>query len=283
MLWGTTGTAATFAPPSATGVAIGAATMGFGGLVLLALAGRSSVSVLRADRRTLLVALAGAGAIAVYPLAFYSSMAMSGVAIGTVVSIGSSPVFAALLERLIDHVGLDRRWAIATGLSAAGAAILVIGSGEGSVGRSTGSVVTGVVLGFVAGATYAGYSFAARRLIQEGHPSRAVMGAMFGTGSVLLVPVAVLTGGSLLHTTSGIAVVVYLAMVPMSLAYVLFGTGLRHVSATAATTLSLVEPAVAALLSVLVVGERLGTASWLGVGLVGVGLVILVARRADDR
>ncbi|MDQ3791025.1 MAG: DMT family transporter, partial [Actinomycetota bacterium] len=120
-------------------------------------------------------------------------------------------------------------------------------------------------------------------LIQAGHPSRAVMGAMFGTGSVLLVPVAVLTGDSLLHTTSGIAVVVYLAVVPMSLAYVLFGTGLRHVSATAATTLSLVEPAVAALLSVLVVGERLGTASWLGVGLVGVGLVILVARRADDR
>jgi DME family drug/metabolite transporter len=257
--------------------------MGFGGLVLLALAGRTTLVVLRTGRRTLGVVVLGAAAIAIYPLAFYSSMAMSGVAIGTVVSIGSSPVFAALLERVIDHVGLDRRWMAATALSAAGATILVIGSGEVSTGRSTGTIIAGVALGFVAGATYAGYSFAARRLIQAGHPSRAVMGTMFGMGSVLLIPVAAVTGGTLLHTTAGITVVVYLAVVPMSLAYVLFGAGLRYVGATAATTLSLIEPAVAALLSVVVVGERLGAAAWTGVGLIGVGLVVLVARRSGNR
>ncbi|MGH3540797.1 MAG: DMT family transporter [Mycobacterium sp.] len=281
-LWGTTGTAATFAPSAATGVSIGAATMGFGGLVLLALAGRSTVSVLRSGRRTLVVAIPGAVAIAVYPLAFYSSMALSGVAIGTVVSIGSSPVFAALLERVIDHVGLECRWMVATALSAAGAAILVRSAGV-STGRSVAAVVAGVALGFVAGATYAGYSFAARRLIQVGHPSRAVMGTLFGMGSVVLVPVVAVTGSTLLHSAAGVVVATYLALVPMSLAYVLFGSGLRHVGATAATTLSLIEPAVAAMLSVLVVGERLGTGSWLGVGLIGVGLVILIVRRAGDR
>jgi DME family drug/metabolite transporter len=65
--------------------------MGVGGLLQAAAAFR----VVRAHRvglaaqwRTLAVA---AGAVAVYPLAFYSSMRLGGVAVGTVVSIGSGP------------------------------------------------------------------------------------------------------------------------------------------------------------------------------------------------
>ncbi|GGM78739.1 permease [Longimycelium tulufanense] len=277
-LWGTTGTAATFAPPAASGVAIGSATMGLGGLILALLAPRCA-ALLRMGRGMLVVALPGAAAIAVYPLAFYSSMAYAGVAIGTVVSIGSSPVFAALLERLLEGVRLDSRWAVATAISAVGTILLVLGGHAGPQGGAALPVLVGVVLGLVAGATYAGYSYAARRLIQAGHPSRGVMGLLFGMGSILLLPVFALTGEELWSTTSGALVAGYLAVVPMGLAYVLFGAGLRHVGASTATTLSLVEPVVAAVLSVLVVGERLGVWSWIGAGLIGVGLLALIARR----
>lgn len=90
-LWGTTGTVASFAPAGASPLAIGAGTMGIGGLLTLALAGRSALAVLRSGRRALGWALLGALGIVIYPLAFYTSMAWAGVAVGTVVSLGCAP------------------------------------------------------------------------------------------------------------------------------------------------------------------------------------------------
>ena len=106
VLWGTTGTAATFAP-SVSPLAIGAVAMGVGGL-LQALYAANAITGQWPGllARWRLVSL-GAVAVAVYPLAFYSSMRLSGVAVGTVVSIGSAPVAAALIERFAD--AYDRR------------------------------------------------------------------------------------------------------------------------------------------------------------------------------
>jgi DME family drug/metabolite transporter len=141
-----------------------------------------------------------------------------------------------------------------------------------------GSVV-GVLLGLLAGSAYACYSWSAGHLMRIGHSARAVMGAMFGAGSLVLLPILALTGSTALASASGLIVLSYLAVVPMGLAYVLYGTGLRNTTVTAATTLSLLEPVVAALLSVLVAGEQLGPKSWVGMGLIGLGLVLVANRR----
>jgi DME family drug/metabolite transporter len=66
-----------------------------------------------------------------------------------------------------------------------------------------------------------------------------------------------------------------MALVPMFAGYVLFGWGLAHVPASTATTLSLLEPAVAAVLAVLVVGERLPATGWMGIVLVIACLAVL--------
>ncbi|MER7834058.1 EamA family transporter [Streptomyces sp. NPDC095602] len=55
----------------------------------------------------------------------------------------------------------------------------------------------------------------------------------------------------------------------------LFGWGLARVPASTATTLSLLEPAVAAVLAVLVVGERLPLLGWAGIALVVCCLAVL--------
>jgi DME family drug/metabolite transporter len=81
----------------------------------------------------------------------------------------------------------------------------------------------------------------------------------------------------LIASVGNAAVGVYMAVVPMFLGYVLFGWGLARVPASTATTLSLLEPAVAAVLAVLVVGERLAPGGWIGVGLVAACLVVLTA------
>jgi DME family drug/metabolite transporter len=66
-----------------------------------------------------------------------------------------------------------------------------------------------------------------------------------------------------------------MALVPMFLGYFLFGVGLARVRPSTATTLTLTEPAVAAVLAVVVVGERLTGAGWTGLAVLAAALVVL--------
>ncbi|OIJ99432.1 permease [Streptomyces sp. MUSC 14] len=279
VLWGTTGTAATFAPDVGP-LAIGAVAMGLGGLLQAAIAGPRIAGEVSALRERRGVVLLGALAVGVYPLAFYSSMHLAGVAAGTVVSIGSAPLASALVERVVDKRRLTRRWTAGAVLGLSGTALLcaaeaVAAADEHTGARSAGSTVLGVGLGLVAGLTYALYAWAAHRLISRGISSRAAMGAVFGAGGLLLMPVLLATGGPLLDSWSNTAVGAYMSLVPMFLGYVLFGWGLAHVPASTATTLSLLEPAVAAVLAVLVVGERIPAPGWIGIALVVCCLAVL--------
>ncbi|MEW2288771.1 DMT family transporter [Streptomyces sp. NPDC047841] len=280
VLWGTTGTAATFAPQVGP-LAIGAVAMGLGGLLQALVAApriARHASRLRERRGTVLL---GAASVAVYPLAFYSSMHLAGVAVGTVVSLGTAPLASAVIERVVDGRRLTRRWTAAAALGLLGTALLCVAeaahAGDGTGRASMAATLLGVSLGLVAAATYALYSWAAHRLISRRIPSRAAMGAVFGLGGLLLLPVLLVTGAPLVASWSNAAVGTYMAVIPMFTGYVLFGWGLAHVPASTATTLSLLEPAVAAVLAVLVVGERLPGAGWAGIALVIACLAVLTA------
>ncbi|GAA1776061.1 EamA family transporter [Leucobacter iarius] len=275
ILWGTTGTAATFAPHAGP-LAIGAAAMGLGGLLQALIAGPQ----LRRDRVLLrghpVLIGVGALAVAVYPLAFYAGMHLAGVAVGTVVALASGPIFAAILERAIDRTPLDARWFAGAGLGIAGTVLLAFG-GHGGAG---GSSMLGVALALLAGLAYAVYTWAARRLMAAGCGSRSAMGAVFGIGGILLLPVLAATGGPFLQDPRDLAVGAYMAIVPMFLGYLAFGAGLRTVPARTATVLTLAEPAVAAVLAWAVVGERLGGLGWAGIALIALSLVVFSLPRA---
>jgi drug/metabolite transporter, DME family len=273
LLWGTTGTAAAMAPGVGP-LAIGAAAMGLGGLLQAAAASPSVAAhrgALIAQRRTVMLS---AGAVAVYPLAFYSSMRLAGVAVGTVVSIGSAPAAAAVIERLADHQPLSRGWAVGTTVGVSGVLALTLASSSGPGTTTATRPCLGIALGLLAGVTYALYSWGAARVMRTGLPSRPVMGAVFGLGGVLLLPVLAVTGDPIISSGRHLAVTAYLAVVPMFLGYVLFGRGLATVAASTATTVSLLEPAVAALIAVLVLHERLSPLGWTGLALLLASLVI---------
>ncbi|MEV8020331.1 DMT family transporter [Streptomyces sp. NPDC086554] len=286
VLWGTTGTAATFAPDVGP-LAIGAVAMGLGGLLQALVAAPQIVrhaARLRARRGTVLL---GALAVAVYPLAFYSSMHLAGVAVGTVVSLGTAPLASALIERIMDRRRLTRRWMVAATLGLLGTVLLCVAeaaqAADGAGRSSVADTLLGVSLGLVAAVTYALYSWAAHRLITREIPSRAAMGSVFGLGGLLLLPVLLATGAPLISSWSNAAVGTYMALVPMFAGYVLFGWGLAHVPASTATTLTLLEPAVAAVLAVLVVGERLPTTGWTGIALVIACLAVLTSPASATR
>jgi DME family drug/metabolite transporter len=197
-----------------------------------------------------------------------------------VVSIGSAPVVAALIERVVDGQPLSRRWAVGTAAGVLGVLALAIsrtGEAEPATGTSGAHPVLGITLGLLAGLTYALYSWGAARMMRRGLPSRPVMGAIFGVGGVLLLPVLLLTAAPIVKTGHNLAVVSYLALVPMFVGYVFFGRGLSAVSASTATTLSLLEPAVAAVIAVLVLHEVLPALGWVGMAILLASLVVLTA------
>ena len=278
VLWGTTGTAATFAPAVGP-LAIGSAAMGLGGLLQALTAARQIAREREGLRAQRCVTLLGAAAVAAYPLAFYTSMRLAGVATGTVVSIGSAPLASALVERVVDQRRLSARWMLGAALGLAGILLLCVAeAAQPHSGRAgVWLTVLGLVLGLAAGVTYAVYSWAAHRLMKCGVTSRAAMGAVFGLGGLLLAPVLLVTGAPLVDSWSGAATGAYMALVPMFTGYLLFGWALARIPASTATTLSLLEPAVATVLAVLVVGERLPGLGWTGVALIVGCLAVLTA------
>lgn len=273
ILWGTTGTAATFAP-NAGPLAIGAAALGIGG-ILQALIALPALRAARGQLRASLPLIAlGAVAVAIYPLAFYSSMHLAGVALGSVVSLASAPLASGVLELFVQRVPLSRWWMLAAGLGVTGSALLCL-SKTAHDPAGAGTTLAGIGLGLVAGATYATYSWCARQLMGQGVSRAASMGAVFGTGGILLMPVLLLTGAPLIASTQAFTVAAYMALVPMFLGYLLFGYGLARLSASTATTITLSEPAIAAVLAVAIVGERLSSMGWTGLCIIAAALAVL--------
>ena len=286
LLWGTTGTVAWFMPDDVSPLAIGAATMTVGGVLLFVTSAPSSIAALRnaASRPWLII---GAAGVFVYPLAFYSSMNLAGVAIGNLISLGSGPVFAALYEWLWERRKLSKLWLMCTLLALGGIVLLAMGTKrEQAAGpMDAAALAIGILLGLIAGASYALFTYASSRAIAAGGASRGVMGGMFGLGAIVLAPVLVVTGAPLLQSAQTIGLAAYLAVGPMFVAYLLFGLGMRTLLSTTATTIALLEPIVATVLAVLIVGERLDVYGWVGFSLVLAAVAVLTLgwRRGDSK
>lgn len=281
ILWGTTGTAATFAPELSP-LAVGAVAMGTGGLLQGLIAAAAIMRQRRLIAQHWRYLLTGALAVAIYPLAFYASMRFAGVTVGTVISIGSAPLLSALIEYRLDGLRLTRRWAGGALTGLVGMALLCMAkSGGHDTGGEADRALVGILLGLLAGFTYALYSWSARRLMQQNVAPRAAMGATFGGGGILLMPVLLLTGAPLLAAWNNAAVGIYMALVPMFIGYLCYGYGLARIPASLATTITLLEPVVAALLAVLLVGEKLSPTGWTGVVLI-VGCLAIITLPAKQ-
>jgi drug/metabolite transporter, DME family len=266
--FGTTGTAQALGPDAAP-VTVGAVRIAIGGALLLLVAQAAPVAAARWPRREL---VAVATAIAVYQLAFFAAVDRTGVAVGTVVALGSAPAIAGVTGRLIDREPLTLRWAAATALACAGVLLLVLGGGGGA------SVdPLGIMLAMVSGTGYATYTVLAKRMLRLGHAPERVMAASFSLGALLLAPVLVLGDTSWLATGDGLAMAAYLGAIPTALAYVLFARGLRNLTPGETATLTLAEPLTATGLGILALGERPGAIAAIGAGLVLAGLLALAA------
>jgi DME family drug/metabolite transporter len=277
VLWGTTGTAQALGPDGVDPVVVGSGRIVLGGALLALYAGLTGAwrSQRSWPRRDLAVT---AACVAAYQLCFFAGVARAGVAVGTLIAIGSAPVFTGLVATRAGAGRPSRAWMLATALAVAGCAALVLGGPGGAAGPVD---LLGVTLALGAGLSYAGYTVGGKRLVSTMGSPTGAMAAIFGAGGVLLLPVLVVR----LVTASGsgagagpgtLAVVAYLAVVPTALAYLLFGRGLAGLHPPVVATLSLTEPLVAAALGVSVLDEAVTPLRLVGAVLILAGLAASV-------
>lgn len=281
LLFATTGTAQAIAGVDASPLAVGAARLVIGGGLLAVFALRGSAR--RSRGRGRVNARGGAGAVGwgalgvlAYQPFFFAGTAANGVAIGTVVALGSAPVITGVLAAAVGAGRPTRRWWGATALALVGIALLA------GIGEQASTVrPAGLAASVGAGASYAVYTVAAKDLISRGWDSTEAMGALFGVGAVIAVPVLFLAGTGWLMTPRGLALALWLGIATTFVAYLLFGWGLAHLPVNTVATLTLAEPVGASLLGVLVVGERLDSRAVVGTLLLVVALVLLTSRRGE--
>lgn len=273
VLWGTTGTAQAFAPQGTQPAVVGAVRLAIGGIALLVLA--ATRGVLQGGKRWPVMATAfAAGSMAAYQLCFFAAVARTGVAVGTMVAIGSAPILAGVLGFLVRGERPSRRWAVATALAVLGCGLLITASGSVSVDA------LGLVLALGAGVAYATYAVAGKRLLEE-RPPDAVMAVVFCLGAVFLSPLLFMADLKWLTQARGLAVALHLGLIATATAYTLFARGLSAVPVATAVTLSLAEPLTAGILGLVVLGERLTASALLGVGLLFGGLAWLSLGNED--
>ncbi|MET0738131.1 MAG: EamA family transporter [Acidimicrobiales bacterium] len=281
VLWGTTGTAQDLGDVQASPVVVGLARIALGGalLALLALLARSGTWTARwatNDRfqntgwwRPIGPVVAGIVAVAGYQACFFAAVDRAGVALGTLVAIGSGPVFTGLVALVASGERPVTRWYPATGLAIVGCALLLAPGGD----HELDGVGLGLALG--AGLSYAVYTVAAKAVLGRGVPGPMVMATFFLGGAVLLAPALLVADTDDLTTGKGIAMVFWLGVATTAVSYVLFSAGLQRLRSSTVATLSLTEPLTAALLGVVVLGERPGLLALLGALVLLSGLLVI--------
>ncbi|MGW3039932.1 EamA family transporter [Kitasatospora sp. NPDC001159] len=198
--------------------------------------------------------LTGLG-LAVSQCAYFGSVQYAGLGLGTLITIGAGPVLTSLGGHLLLGERLTGRAVAAVVLALGGLALLVAAPAAGP------RPALGAALAVLAGAGQSGLTLWAR----GGGSARASTGA-FTTGLLCLLPFAAVQG--VLPTAGNPTVtggaLLFLGTVPTLLAYRWYFRGLTAVPGTTASVLVLLEPATAAVIGVLFLGEPLTAALVVG-------------------
>jgi len=272
-LWGTNGTAQALAPPGAQPIIIGTLRIILGGAALLAFAAWRKT--LRDGRHwAILPTLIAAVSIAAYQIFFFAGVARTGVAVGTIVGIGSTPILAGPIGYLVRRERPSRYWAIATCLGIIGCALLIV------AGEQIHINLLGIFLAICAGGSYAVFTTLSKGLIEE-HAPEAVMAVTFSIGAVLVAPLLLTADLSWLAEASGMLIILHLGVITAAVGYTLYARGLRLIPVSTTATLTLAEPLTAGLLGVFFLHEPLTGSAFLGILLIFSGLVVLSAERVE--
>jgi len=275
VLFGTSGTARSFAPESASSLSVAGVRLMVGAIPLVVY---GFLADARNRPRLRVETVAAGAAMALFQVCFFSAMENSGVAVGTMLTIGSGPVISAILDFFAGRRPSGRMLAA---LIAAIAGLVLLVNGSPAEGHTSFSTV-GVAYGVGAGGCYALYTLLCKRLLDDGWSATWTMAWTFAVSAVCALVFVVPSPLGWLATTSGALTVAYLGMATISVAYLLNARSLSRLDGSLVVTLTLVEPVTATTLGAFVLGENIHAVSWVGAGIVVVALVVVGASAREE-
>ncbi|HJZ45856.1 MAG TPA: EamA family transporter [Roseiflexaceae bacterium] len=283
VLWGTVGvtTKTIYGLSDTNPLSIGFFRLAFSAPALLAACWRVlGRRMFRVTARDLGLMLLMGALMAFYQVCYFAAIARVGVAIAVLVTLCTAPVMVALLSALLLRERLTGAVLLALACALAGTAMLVwVRPGTGGAPRDA---LAGVLLALGSAFGYSMIALCSRALAGRYHALQPITFGFAG-GAVLLLPFALATGFVATYPASGWALLLYLGLVPTALAYVLFLSGIRRITATVASIVTLIEPLTSTMLAWLLFGEQLGPLGVFGAALLlgAIGLLYRGESRRD--
>ena len=194
-----------------------------------------------------------------FQLGFFVAVDRLGVAAATIVTIGTGPVVAGVLDRVRQRTRLRPRWWIGVTLAVAGIAVMT-----GLAGMALEPL--GMASAVAAGCCFPLFGDAIRTLIAD-RPSITAIATVFGAGILPAVLLLVAAGTDPFGTPGTMATLVYLGLVTTAVAYLLWSTGLAVLTLGDTVTLTMLEPVAATVLAIAVLHEPAGISTAVGMAL----------------
>jgi DME family drug/metabolite transporter len=272
LLWGTSGTVASFFPPSASPLAIGAMRLAIGGLTLILILGITTKGAwfspsTKIHPKHVIIAAVG---IATTQSMIFVGVKLAGVTIATMVFIGSAPLFSGIFSWIWHREVQKLSWLVSSSIVIIGCFLMGI-SGDSNVHGL--DILKGSASALLAGAGWA----LAGTIIQEMQKSASsleITVVVLTSGAILLFPLAALQGFSWIIEPYGIELVLALGLFVTAIPYFLFNAGMKHIPVPHAYLYGLIEPLMASMLGMLLLKERLSLIGTIGYLLVSGGLLL---------
>lgn len=211
-----------------------------------------------------------------YQLGFFVGVAALGIAVGTLLAVGSAPFFAGLVAVATGMERPSRRWTVSTAVAVVGLALLIRPDGGTAVDGP------GVAAALLAGLSFGTFTVVSKRLLAGGRRHVDAVAVPFLLAAVAVLPLLAATPAvrdvATWSDPRTVGVVAWLGLGATAAGYLLFIVGLRGVHAVVGATLVLMEPLTATLLGVGAFDERLGVTGVVG-ALVVAGALLTTAVR----
>jgi DME family drug/metabolite transporter len=267
VLFSTSATGRAYLDFPGSSISVGAWRVFLGGIGLAAYAAiRYGTSGLRRLVK-LPVVWVMAFAVLAYQISFFIGAARIGVAMGTLGALATAPFFAGVLGWIVGTGKPSTIWAVSTVMGVIGLALI---TGVSEVRDNLGFFAV-----FISGVMYAVFTVFGVRLTRTHDVTGVeVLGAAFGIGAVLSLPIVLFTS-AWVNSALLIGFVLYIGLATTALGYILFGNGLTHLSPGTVSTLTLAEPVLATLMGVFILGEAMNLRGWIGCGVIIGALALL--------
>ena len=214
--------------------------------------------------------------LAFYQVCYFSAISYVGVAVATLVTLCSAPAIVALLSIVWLNERLTRQTLLALTFALVGTCLLV-GMPDAVVAR--GDLLTGVLLALGSATGYAIVTLVGKSLSGQVDPIHSTT-VSFAVGALCLLPLALVDGMTLKMPLEIWGLLGYIGLVPTATAYFCFFAAMRHVKASTASVITLLEPLTATLLAWVLFDERLGIVGMCGALLLMTAIGVLY--RAND-